>query len=337
MAGAASDLVLLFYREYEADKFLPYDRYLKRVVRPVYNLFHHRQKQTGFYVSFRLLVAALERAGCEVRINDYRAARRQPGHPVGLVGFPALLDGWDLPNPALLGPSLYDHPGLAPDLMKDPRFRAHLVLAPWMHALFRRWYGEACVPWFAGVDLERWPDLSGEPKDVDVIVYDKIYWDRDRQVATVLEPVRRHLDRLGLTHATMRYKHYDHPAYRRLLARSRAMIFLSQHETQGLAYQEAMAANLPILAWDPGVWTDPLARRFHNEPVAAGSVPFFDGRCGERFATMAEFEPAFSHFWQRLSSYRPRDFVAQRLSPEESAQIYLRAYRSCAGQRRDAA
>ena len=45
-----------------------------------------------------------------MRVNDYALARKHPDHPVGLVGFPLLLDGWSLPNPALLGPALYDHP-----------------------------------------------------------------------------------------------------------------------------------------------------------------------------------------------------------------------------------
>ena len=35
------------------------------------------------------------------------------------------------------------------------------------------------------------------------------------------------------------------------------MIFLVEHETQGIAYQEAMACDVPILAWDQGNWLDP--------------------------------------------------------------------------------
>ena len=41
-AIADRKLILLFYKEFEKDKFIKYDRYLKRVVRPVYNLTHAR-------------------------------------------------------------------------------------------------------------------------------------------------------------------------------------------------------------------------------------------------------------------------------------------------------
>jgi hypothetical protein len=113
-AVADRRVILLFYREFEKDKFFKYDRYLKRVVRPIYNLMHTRQKKTGFGVIFELLKRALENQGWVVRINDYAVARRHPEYPVGLVGFPTVLDGWNLPNPAVLGPCLFDHPMLAP-------------------------------------------------------------------------------------------------------------------------------------------------------------------------------------------------------------------------------
>ena len=36
------------------------------------------------------------------------------------------------------------------------------------------------------------------------------------------------------------------------------MIFLCEHETQGIAYQQALSRNVPILAWDRGGdWQDP--------------------------------------------------------------------------------
>src|SRR5882757_9983760 len=92
--------ILLFYKEFEADKFFKYDRYLKRILRPIYHRLHRRQKKSGFSVSFDLMCRALEKAGYDVRINDYRSAQNNPDYPVGLIGFPVLLDSWKLQNPA---------------------------------------------------------------------------------------------------------------------------------------------------------------------------------------------------------------------------------------------
>jgi hypothetical protein len=318
--------VLLFYREHESDKYIKYDRYLKRIVRPVYERLHHRQKKTGFRVSFELMRRALEKSGWTVRTNDYALARRHPDYPVGLVGFPALLEGWDLPNPAILGPSLFDHPLLAPDLMKDPRFRVHLVLAQWTYEMFFPVYGSACARWYAGIDADEWPDTAMWPKDIDFLIYDKIRWNHDELARELLEPIRQALIKRGLRATVIRYKCHDHASYRRLLGRSRAMVFLCEHETQGIAYQEALASNVPIIAWDNGFWLDPLWKKVSAERIAASSVPFFSEECGETFRDLSEFDGALSRFLDRLPAYRPRHYAMKNLSMEESARQYVAQY-----------
>jgi hypothetical protein len=323
---AERKLILLFYKEFEKDKFIRYDRYFKRVVRPIYNLTHSRQKKTGFGVSFELLKRALEKQGWLVRVNDYALAREHPEYPVGLIGFPAILDGWDLPNPAILGPSLFDHPLLAPRLMEDPRFCTYLVLAQWMYEMFRPIYGDACVRWYAGIDTEVWDDTSSHPKDIDFLVYDKIRWDRESLAAELLQPILHVLDRRGLRTHVIRYKYHDHKTYRRLLERSRAMIFLCEHETQGLAYQEALASNVSVLAWDNGYWLDPLWKQISNVMIPASSVPFFSSACGDRFTDINQFERALSRFLNHMASYRPREYVLENLSWQRSGTIYSRAY-----------
>jgi glycosyltransferase involved in cell wall biosynthesis len=318
--------ILLFYREFEQDKLFRYDRYLKRIVRPFYNLTHHRQKKTGFAVSFELLVRALRTQGWTVRINDRAYARRNPSYPVGLVGFPILLDGWDLPNPAILGPSLYDHPMLAPDLMKDPRFRSYLVLGQWTYDMFQPVYGDTCVRWHAGIDLQEWSDARSHRKDIDFLIYDKVRWDYEKYAAQLIEPICRELEARGSRFEIIRYKRHDHETYRTLLQRARSMIFLCEHETQGLAYQEALASNVPVVAWDNGYWLDPLWQSVSADKIPASSVPFFSDQCGERFRTVDEFGSSLDRFLERLPSLRPRDYVVAYLSTEESARIYANAY-----------
>jgi hypothetical protein len=330
-AVADGKLILLFYKEFEKDKFIKYDRYFKRLVRPIYNFAHTRQKKTGFGVSFELLHRALSKQGWLVRVNDYSLARTHSYYPVGLVGFPEVLDGWNLPNPAILGPSLFDHPLLAPRLMEDRRFRVYLVLAQWMHDMFRPIYGDACLRWFAGIDTDVWPDTSSHTKDIDFLVYDKIRWDHERLATQLLQPILDVLTRRGFRTHVIRYKYYDHKSYRRLLERARAMIFLCEHETQGLAYQEALACNIPVLAWNNGYWSDPLWRKVSTMMIPASSVPFFSAECGDRFVDFAGFETALGRFLNRMPSFQPRQYVLENLSMQQSSEIYSKAYFSLLG------
>ena len=326
-------VALLFYEDVERDTFIKDDRHVRRALRRAYHVVRDGQNVSGFQIAFLGLVRGLENLGWRVVVNDLELARRNPHYPVGLAGYTHVLDGWTLPNPAVLGPGLFDHPQLAPTLMRDSRFRSYIVGCPWMKQMFAQSYGETCALWYAGLDLDQWPDLSHEPKDLDVLVYDKIRWRREHYVPTLLEPVLAELDRRGLRHETIRYRHYDHAQYRSLLGRARGMIFVCEHETQGLAYQEALACNVPVLAWDNGFWLDPIRPRYEKEPVPASSVPFFDDSCGTTFREAAAFPDALACFKAALTRYRPREFVARELSLEASGALYVAAYREAGASR----
>ncbi len=324
--------VLLFYEDVEADRLVPNDRYLRRAARRVYHAVTAGQSVSGFEVAFRMLRAALERAGCRVVVNNPALARRHPEHPVGVCGYPHVLDRWSLPNPAVLGPGLYDHPAQAPRLMEDPRFRSYLVPCGWYRDVFAPTYGDRCRVWFGGIDTDAWPDLAPAPKDIDFLVYDKIRWNRDELGASLMRPLLDELARRGQRVHVLRRGAYDVGEYRALLGRARAMLFVCEHETQGLAYQEAMACNVPILAWDPATWLDPDRLRWTPDPVPASSVPYFGPECGERFADAAAFPAALDRFLERRGGYAPRAYVRRHLSFAESARLYLDAYTAAARQ-----
>lgn len=327
MAKLDADTVLLFYKEWEKDKYVPYDRYVRRIVKPAYNVVRRNQGVSGFRMWYQLLVQSLRSCGHRVVTNNAQLARRNPEHPVGLVGYPNVLDTWDLPNPALLGPGLYDHPMIAPHLLDDPRYRLYITTCDWIDAVFRKLYGQRCIHWHAGIDIERWADTSSARKTLDIIVYDKIRWNRDQYAPNLLEPILAQLQSRGLRYRVVRYGQYTHPIYRNLLREARALLFLCEHETQGMAYQEAMASNVPVLAWVNGYWLDPRRPTFDPDPVPATSVPFFAPECGECFSGVDDFEEVCARFLERLPMYRPREYVRRELSFQRSADLYMRAYR----------
>jgi hypothetical protein len=190
--------------------------------------------------------------------------------------------------------------------------------------MWEPYYGEAVGVWPVGIDTEFWKWDRDIQKRYDFLIYDKVRWEHEKYEASLIEPIRQELRRRGFTYSEIRYGYYEEEIFREELRNCRAMIFLCEHETQGIAYQQALACGVPILAWDRGgYWQDPA---FYPHQVKFGpvtSVPYWDERCGRRFSHLAEFPEELSEFWAKLSNYSPRDYILQNLTLEICARKYL--------------
>jgi hypothetical protein len=329
------DVILLFYDGYERQAGPNLVQRLKadarRHARFAWRTLRKKQVRTGYYTAFMNLCKALRRANYKVRINDFAAARRWPDHPIGVCGYPTVFAKVDsLSNPRLIGPGLYSSPSENPTLMNDPRNRFYTERCEWMKNLFAPFYGaDRLKYWYRGFDLDTFEDVSNLPKQYDVVVYDKIYHQRDTLYPQTIEPFLKELDAKGLRYRVFHYGSYIRQDYVAALRATRSLAFFAHSETQGHACQEAMAMNIPIFAWDEGVWLDPLAKEVSDEPIPASSVPHFDDRCGVRFK-IADMVEKFDEFWPKLAGYRPRDFVAETLSLKGSAETYVQNLRDTA-------
>jgi len=302
--------VLLFYEKHKWDYV---ETYSKRSI-------------SGFYAWYTLLVRALKENGYRVYENDYKLAMANPTYPIGVVGTPNCIPEWPLPNPAILGPSMYDNPSQNPNLMKDPRFKYYILTCNWLKGVFEETYGNACVLWYAGISTEEWADTKSHKKSIDVLIYDKIRWEREKTIPLFLDPIKVYLDKKGLSYFVLPYGNITHEVYKDLLRKSRSMVFLCEHETQGIAYQEALASNVPIIAWDHGWWTDPVWPAFSKNPIPATSVPNFSKECGEKFKMISDFPKTFERFWTNIYFYTPRAHIEKEVSFKVSADLYTKYY-----------
>ena len=325
-------LVLLFYDGYEwrasATRAGGLAAQLRRFARWSLRSLRRQQLRTGFYSAFEALRRALTASGCDVRVNDYRTARRLPGYPVGAAGYPTMLGKIPPGHPVVFGPGDFGDPSQAEAVARDERFCALIQPCDWFCDIYRPACGDKIVRWAAPIDVARWVDASSVAKSNDVLIYDKIRWARDELVPRLYDRVVRHLEAQGLRHQTVRYGHHPLARFAAGARTSRAMIFLCEHETQGLAYQEAMAVNVPVLAWDEGRIIDPTLAPYGRADLGVSSVPYFDPGCGDTF-TERDFEAKFDDFWSRLASFSPRRYVVDELSPGACADRYLDIYFSC--------
>jgi hypothetical protein len=325
-----SDPVLnLFYEEPDGDRWLRFDRYPRRMVR---RLVRGAPRPGGQRRMFMNLCAGLDRIGAAYRVNDYRHAATHPEQVACIVGKPFVLDKRAWKNPIVFGAAVHSHPIDDPGLLARLPIRRILVPGEWMRRMCEPAWGDAVVTWPVGIDTEAW-NTSGGPAG-DVLLYDKILWNRARNEALMLEPIRAVLRKRGVAFREIRYGAYREEEYRAALSRSRAMIFLCEHETQGIAYQQALACGVPILAWDrQGPWLDPAyyPHRVVYSPVTG--IPYWNERCGHRFGAVADFDAAWETFdvAARAGRYDPRAYILDDLTLEKCARRYLDIVHSVLG------
>lgn len=327
-------LVLLFYDGYEwraRDGLLAgAQAQSRRVARFVYRTVRRKQVHTGFYTAFLALRTALERHGCDVRVNDFAETKARPDYPIGLAGYPSVLEAVQLPNPVVFGPGDFGAPDRASEVAADPRMKVLIQPSDWFRDYYRPSCGDKVVTWFAGIDTQAWPDLSEHRKTIDVLIYDKIRWNQDRMIPAVCDRLVRHLAERGRSCKILRYGHHHRAEFAASLAQARTMAFLCEHETQGLAYQEALASGVPVFAWDEGKFIDPMLAPAAPVNLDVSAVPYFDERCGRRFH-VDHIETEFDTFWSERARYSPRSYVCENLSMQRSAEAYLELYARAGG------
>lgn len=314
----------LFYAEPDPDRWLPGDHYPRAWIR---RLVRGPRRPGGQERVFINLCAGLDRIGVAYTVNRYRHALRNPSLPVGIIGKAHLLDLHAWRNPILFGASIMSHPQEDPELLNRlPNIRRILVPGEWMRAMCEPTWGSRVHSWPVGIDTQAWAPAGPGEKEFDVLLYDKVRWEHDHYQSNLIDPILSKLRARGLKVAVIRYGFYKEEAFASLLRRCRAMIFLCEHETQGIAYQQTLSCNVPILAWDRGgFWQDPqyYPDRIRFGPVS--SVPYWDTRCGLTFPDASAFAEAFDRFWENVtaSGYRPRDYILENLTLEKCARLYV--------------
>jgi len=304
------------------DRWLPGDRLVRQAVR---RLVRGGPRPGGLDKVTLNLRLGLERLGVAYEMNLPFDALASDDR-IGVLGRGRYaLEGYRRAIPLVAGIGLMTHPSEWPDLCETYPVALYLQHSDWANAIYRPYFGARCRVWPVGIDTESWRPAPADRKQTDFLIYDKIMWRRDARVPELLEPVRRALAAAKLSARELRYGAYDEAEYRAALGACRAMIFLCEHESQGLAYQEALASGVPVLAWDQGRYLDPNCAAWGQPDVPATSVPYFDARCGLRFRDAREFPERLGSFLEglRAGTLAPRDYALETLTLEKSARRFL--------------
>lgn len=310
----------IFYEEPNPDRWLKYDRYPRNIIR---RLIRGKHRPGGVMTMAINLMKGLDQLGIPYRFNDYKHIRKHPEEIACIIGKPHVLFEQTWKNPIIFGAGVYSHPIEYPDLLAThPNIKRFLVPGEWMRLMCEPYYGSKVVAWPAGIDTNFWsPAQTGSPKKFDFLIYKKVP-DNDLTTAIVSALTKR-----GFKYHHITYGNYKISELKQKLIDSKAVIYLSKSETQGLAYQQILAFNVPVLAWEKGgYWEDPAyyPHKIKFQPVS--SVPYWNEDCGLKFFNKFDFETKLETFMNNIGHYKPRTYILENLTLEKSALRYLEIY-----------
>lgn len=324
------DLINLFDLPFpEHHRWIPGDQYLRVPVRKLLRPFRGTGP-SGLGKVTQNLTLGLDRL--KVPYHLHRLMPSPPTHQdqvLGLLHGPLeTIQQIARSNPCIVGPGVFGSPEQWPDLFTGSRAILRIENCEWAADLYRPLYGtERVAIWAMGVDENRFAPTNTRKK-YDFLIYDKIRWPDNPAYKDLLATCMRTLDAMGCTSTMIRYGQYPRgkeTAYHDMLGECRALLYLSEHETQGFAYNEALSMGTPILAWNFGHWCDPIQFTYGHTGVAATSIPYWDERCGLSFQGTEDFAETAGMFFEQLNSNRfsPREFVLENLRLDQGAQRYL--------------
>ncbi len=313
----------LFYAEPDPDRWLPGDRFPRRLIR---RIVRGKPRPGGVMRWFLNLQAGLDRLGAPYHLNSLRALRSDPGSWACVVGKAHVVKTIPAGHPIVYGPGVGAHP-LEDDFWGRADIRLILLSCDWFKAMYDRDLPRK-IPtavWPAGVDTDLWrPAAQRSPRRV--LVYDKIRWRRDELEPALLHPIIARLRAEGCDVVHLRYGHYREEHFHQVLQEVSAMVFLCEHETQGFAYLQTLACGVPIFAWDRGgYWQDPSMYPHRVKFAPVTSVPYFSAACGAQFKDLAGFQAGVGPFLQGVEcgGFRPREYVVENFDLARQAQCYL--------------
>lgn len=211
---------------------------------------------------------------------------------------------------AFIGPNICVLPIDNPIMMKQ-QYKKTIVPSEWVKKLYMKWLPEdKLVVWPVGIDTDLFSDKSNQTKSNDCLIYFK------RRSQDELNTVKQLLTSKGQTFEVIEYGRYNEQQFIETISRSRYGIVLDNTESQGVAIEEMLSCNLPLLVWDVTHWSD----RGPQHKVEATCIPYFDDRCGVSFTNWSDIETSYTNFINSLNAFNPREYILENLTLEKCAQ-----------------
>lgn len=220
----------------------------------------------------------------------------------------------------VIGPNLYVLPDEIPSAV-DLSTMLYVHPCSWSIDVWHFLGFDRCdlAVWPVGIDVDEFRPHPRSARSQDVLVYHK---DRPEEG---LQQVLRSLESSGLRYRLLRYGAYVEAEYKEALSYSGLVVWHGRHESQGIAYLEALASGVPILVCDVSRLSQSVSSAFAAEldAVPVTSTPYFDESCGIRTIELEGVGQLARDMLSARDRFSPRAFVETHLSLEGQARAFV--------------
>ncbi len=313
----------IFYQEPDPDRWFKYDRYIRKIIRKVVR---GSQRPSGQQLVAINLLKGLKKIGISYRYNDFNYIKNHPQELACIIGKDNVLFERKWKNPIVFGAAFGINPIANPSILVDYPIKQILVPGKWVKDFFAPYGDENVSVWPVGIDTEEWKEQS-ILKKYDFLIYNKIRWDNEKLEHQLINPIKQILKKNNYSFTEIKYGSYEPLELKEKIGLSKFAIFICEHETQGIAYQQILASNLPILAWDRGgFWQDPHWYPHKTKFAPVSSVPYWHETCGLKFESANIFEEKLNEFihLEKIDYFKPRNYILENLTLEKCAENYVK-------------
>jgi hypothetical protein len=164
--------------------------------------------------------------------------------------------------------------------------------------------------WPAGVDVDYWNPVNGNNQNKNLIL---IYEKQIKGSVGPIDPYKQWMESLGYEVRVIKYGQYNLEEFRLQLHSASLLVGFVKDESQGLAWAEAWASDVPTLLWENSEII------FRNKVIESSTAPYLSDLTGSFFKNIYDFKISFESWRSRNKVYAPRQWVLNNMSDEVCA------------------
>ena len=196
------------------------------------------------------------------------------------------------------------------------------VLADWNLGVFAEFAKETVIPLIAapfGINSAI-EDVRRTVKPLDCLIYFK------RRNLVHLQYAKQVLESKNMKYRVFEYGSYANDDYMRALKDTKFVLWIGTHESQGFAFQDCLASNVPILLWDATSMFDEWGsyEQYRGQKnLYATTATQWSSACGEKIYYKYELSDSIQRILKNLQTYAPREFILSKVSDKISIAAIL--------------